>query len=244
MLSKYCKGEVNTIQEAIDSDSLPISSIKKEYGEVELQAVLVLLLTDVIDFFSVGKSMSDGQVAETIKLILKEFFYFKIDDFKLCFDRAKTGKYGKVYDRIDGNIIFEWLELYDFERLEEIERIRTDQHEKIIKEDLSAGWTEESKQMISKIVSSFEQVKKEISIEPRILKKQTDADRIIQSWLKKFDSICYKQLKWIRNEKGDPVGRFIKISGKMLDMNQYLKYKLEQQVKVKSYLLERVKNER
>ena len=68
-------------------------------------------------YFNVGKTLNDVQVATISNLIVEEYSYFMPDDFKLCFNRAKKGKYGKVYDRIDGQVIFDWLNAYSKERI-------------------------------------------------------------------------------------------------------------------------------
>lgn len=74
---------------------------------------MVKILNDLLDFFSVGKTMGAVQVAQTADLIIEEYYFLKPDDFKLCFSRAKKGIYGKVYDRIDGQVIFDWLNTYE-----------------------------------------------------------------------------------------------------------------------------------
>mgnify|MGYP000522076099 CR=1 FL=1 len=90
--------------------------MNKEFGETHLRVFMVKVLNDLVDFFSVGKSMGAVQVAQTVDLIIDEYYFLKPDDFKLCFNRAKKGLYGKVYDRIDGQVILEWLGLYVKER--------------------------------------------------------------------------------------------------------------------------------
>lgn len=83
---------------------------------MKTRAVMVIILVDLIDFFNVGKSMSDSQVANVADMITSEYGFLKIDDFKLCFNRAKKGVYGQSYDRIDGQVIFCWLNKYIDER--------------------------------------------------------------------------------------------------------------------------------
>lgn len=61
--------------------------------------------------------MNDIQAAQTADLIIEEYYFLKPDDFKLCFTRAKKGYYGKVFDRIDGQVIFEWLNQYTNDRM-------------------------------------------------------------------------------------------------------------------------------
>ena len=62
--------------------------------------------------------MGQEQLVQTIQLIIEDFYYFNIEDFKLCFNNAKRGKYGKIYDRIDGNVIYGWIEAYANERVQ------------------------------------------------------------------------------------------------------------------------------
>lgn len=92
--------------------------IKKRYGEQFLFAFLTIAIVDLIEFFNVGKTMGEAQVVSTIRLLVDDFYYLNVEDFKLCFNNAKRGKYGKVYDRIDGNTIYEWLNKYSTERVE------------------------------------------------------------------------------------------------------------------------------
>lgn len=107
-----------TVNDALQSITPALAVFKKEYGEQSLQAILVIILTDLIKFFSIGKTMGQDQLVQTIRLIVEDFYYFNVEDFKLCFNNAKRGKYGKVYDRIDGNVIYEWLQKYSEERIQ------------------------------------------------------------------------------------------------------------------------------
>lgn len=106
-----------TVNDVFDSPSCSIALINKEFGEQHLRAFMVKVLNDILDFFSIGRTMGAIQVATTADLIIEEYYFLKPDDFKLCFNRAKKGYYGKVYDRIDGQVIFEWLNAYTNDRM-------------------------------------------------------------------------------------------------------------------------------
>ena len=114
----YAALRPRTVDDALKSITPALSVFRKEYGEQPLQAILVIILTDLIKFFNVGKSMGQEQLVQTIQLIIEDFYYFNIEDFKLCFNNAKRGKYGKIYDRIDGNVIYGWIESYANERVQ------------------------------------------------------------------------------------------------------------------------------
>lgn len=93
-----------------------LASFKKFTDEAALKSMFYLIVKDVLDFFSVGKTIGAMQLLETIQLIIDDFYYLNIDDFKLCFNNAKRGVYGKIYDRIDGNVIYGWIAQYAQER--------------------------------------------------------------------------------------------------------------------------------
>lgn len=91
--------------------------MRREFGIMKVQAFVGKMIIDVAMFFNVGKMINEVQVASVANLIIEEYYFLKPDDFKLCFNRAKKGKYGKVYDRIDGQVIFDWLNTYVEERM-------------------------------------------------------------------------------------------------------------------------------
>ena len=105
-----------TLEDAVNSVTPSLAAFKKETSEMSLLAILTILFNDVIDFFSVGKSMGQSQLVSTIQLVVEDFYYLNIEDFKLCFNNAKRGVYGKIYDRIDGNVIYGWIAQYAQER--------------------------------------------------------------------------------------------------------------------------------
>jgi len=119
----YSALQPKTLDDVFNSPSCSIAKIKKSFGENKLRAFLAKIIIDVVTFFNVGKTMNDIQAAQTADLIIDEYYFFKPDDFKLCFTRAKKGLYGKVYDRIDGQIIFDWLNSYCKDRLNEAENM-------------------------------------------------------------------------------------------------------------------------
>jgi hypothetical protein len=134
---KYYEGmAVRTLDDIYRSSSPTIASIRKEAGLAQLQALLTIIVIDLVEFFNVGKTMNEKQVVQTVKLIIDEFYYLKPDDFKLCFDMAKKGKLGKVYDRIDGAVIMEWLNNYVRDRMEFFEQRSIEKYQAELNEDL------------------------------------------------------------------------------------------------------------
>lgn len=111
----YYRGlRVRRIEDAINSPELPISVLQNQFGLDGARAILVLAVTEVCNFFNVGKTMNATQVAITVDLIIENYFYLKLEDIKLCFHRAMRSH--EAYDRLDGNVILSWIKMYDADR--------------------------------------------------------------------------------------------------------------------------------
>lgn len=105
-----------TVSDVFSSGMPALATLGRERGDAIARAVLVLILNDMLDFFNAGNDMNDTQVALTVDFILEEYPYMQADDITLCFRNAMKGKYGKLYNRIDGQIIMGWLREYNIER--------------------------------------------------------------------------------------------------------------------------------
>lgn len=120
----YSQLMVRTVDEVMASPNKALSGIKRDLGPVNgpiyVQAFLVTAVNDLVDFFNLGKTMSAEQVVQTVNYILMDFWQLKPEDFKLCFDNIKRGKYGQLYNRIDGAVILDCLRQYFEARTEHV----------------------------------------------------------------------------------------------------------------------------
>lgn len=101
-----------TVNEIVNMQLVSIAAIQKQFGEPVLKAFVTELLIDFCEFFNVKNNMNENQAMQTVDLIISNYYYFSLEDFKLCFENGKLGKSIKIYDRIDGSIIFEMLNKY------------------------------------------------------------------------------------------------------------------------------------
>ncbi len=115
--NEYKAIKVRNENDVFKSKNKSLILMTPEIGEIGVRALLSYAISDLVDFFNLGKTMTADQIAQTVELIIEEFGILKIDDFKLCFSRAKKGYYGQVYDRLDGQIILLWLNTYTENRL-------------------------------------------------------------------------------------------------------------------------------
>ena len=134
---QYCKMlRPKTIEDVFLSSEPAIGTITKILGETKSRAAVVFLLADGLVFFNATETMSDVQVAITVDLIMEEYPYFKMDDLKLCFKNAMKMKYGRIYNRIDGQVIMSWLREYNKERCAAADTQSWNEHKSHIEDEL------------------------------------------------------------------------------------------------------------
>lgn len=118
-----------------------------EFGENHARAIVVILLSEVVDFFNASNTMNDSQVAITTDLIIEEYPYFKIDDLKLAFRNAMKGRYGEIYNRLDGSVIMGWLNQYNRERCAKADVISYNEHKVRVQEESGLYYDDYRKQL-------------------------------------------------------------------------------------------------
>lgn len=95
-----------------------------------LKAIAGVILM-AAEYFNV-KDMSDVQASQTASLYIEQFPMETLEDLVICLKNAKMGRYGKIYNRIDGQLIFTWFREYleeKYERFEQIKRKEKDSYE-------------------------------------------------------------------------------------------------------------------
>lgn len=93
--------------------------------------------------------MDQEQLADLVNDIIDEFYFMKIDDFKLCFNLGKRERYGKVF-RLDASVILTWLDKYVTDRLNEADELSYNSHSSAKQETTIAGFEGVYKKFIYK----------------------------------------------------------------------------------------------
>lgn len=124
--------------DVFDSSYPSLAVVKKVEGKVFTRAIMVLIISDVCLFYNTGQNMSQSQIAELSDFIIEDYYYLKIDDFKLCFNNGKKGVYGDVY-RVDGGVLLSWIERYRKERNRAAEEDNFNKHQSTKSESRSVN---------------------------------------------------------------------------------------------------------
>lgn len=210
----------------------------EKIGETTVRALLSLLITETLEFYSITNSMSDTQIAVTVNLILRTYADHKPDFFIMCFENAQLFKYGKNYNRIDGQIIFEWLNQCNDDYLLEIEDFRIAEQNKINKNHVAYGdfstipldpkdrpvaMPENVKELYKKIGTKLPEVKKETTLDPTQI--------LVNSFISDFGKLAI--------ERG--AIKFVQINNKFLDLNSYLDMRIiDHEKKIKQEFIDRI----
>lgn len=128
--------------------------VAKELGENHARAIVVILLSEVVGFYNASNTMNDAQVAITTDLIIEEYPYFKIDDLKLAFRNAMRGRYGEIYNRLDGSVVMGWLRQYNKERCAKADIESFNEHKRISEESDSGLFYDDYRRMLQEKVAN------------------------------------------------------------------------------------------
>jgi hypothetical protein len=161
--------------------------------------------------------MNAEQIIECSELIMKQYFHYSAQHFKIAFDRFKMNRYPeiRVLDRFDITMIFQILERFDSE-LKDF-KIKIEQEELLMKQ---SEWDRNAVPMPEEIKIELNNLSKKFTKKPDYQSNEPKEWSKTKEWLDEFEKI-YK-------ETGDKSNRIkqIKIDGLVMDRTGYLVYKL------------------
>ena len=105
-----------------------LARMRKQYGERLPVDYLTLWILAINDMVNVGNKMTAFQMEYTAKLVFKENPLLTIADIKFVFDRAVSGSFGELYNRLDSAMICTWFRKHWVERLEAAEQHSQEKH--------------------------------------------------------------------------------------------------------------------
>jgi hypothetical protein len=117
-----------SLQKILTSKTSPsLSEIKKKKGQQTALGVLVALMDECQQYFNLQQPMNAHQLKISAELIMEDYYYLRVDELRMCFRMAMKGEFGSVYNRIDGQIFFEWILKYMKKRQLVTDKINKDE---------------------------------------------------------------------------------------------------------------------
>lgn len=150
----YSSLKPKDFSDVLSSPACTLQTFRRAAGDEKTKSVVVLILTDLVEFFNVGNSMNARQIVATAEIVLDAYGWLKVDDFKLCFDWAKRGLFGQVY-RMDGNVILSWVEQYIADRTRTSEENSYARHSEVKAAEKRQPTFHEVVEMVQKASNKF-----------------------------------------------------------------------------------------
>lgn len=209
-----------TVQEAIKANSCSLAMIAIQKKEVAVD-ILTILIGQSILYFNVGKTMGTAQIGIVIDMLLSDPMTknLKPEDYKVLFEDMKKGYYGNLYDRFDGQIIFQNAIKYADKKQSIIEIDSISQHECRIKNSFI------SPELIPILKQIGNEIPKEKKIDQNSGKPryQSDKDKFVQECFNEFEKIY--DLKPVRTQTSM---RFISYNNKKVGQVEFIEMKLKE----------------
>lgn len=76
-----------------------------------------IVIRDLVKSFNLGQTMDDEQVADLVNDLIDQYYWLNLEDFRLCFNNAKSGRYDKGIFRLDASVVLSWVSKYASDRL-------------------------------------------------------------------------------------------------------------------------------
>lgn len=109
-IAKY--SEIDQVLDEVE-DQIVVASSVHYLGEKYTIGHMGLLINSVFNFIKVGRAIDGSVMPEICNMIISEFgLWLTFADLKLCLKMGVTNKFGTTYDRVDTQIIFNWIEQY------------------------------------------------------------------------------------------------------------------------------------
>jgi len=99
------------------------AELRKNKSQQATIAVMVAMMDSCQQYFNLQQPMNAQQLALTAELMLEDYYYLRVDELQVCFRMAMKGEFGPVYNRIDGQVFFEWIKKFMGKRQSVSERI-------------------------------------------------------------------------------------------------------------------------
>lgn len=194
----------------------PLYVLKNTVGLKDAMKVLSVMIAKFVASFNVSKNMNPEQISDLAIQWLEEESStgsfdcpsYRLEDFALFFELAKTGRYGRPFDYVDATLINEWLDKYHVERTE---KFREDLRNKEIEsrkltpeQEAQCVSPEKLKELFEPIITKLKDIDKPKEFTEQELQEQEQRrQRMLENQRAMYDSDYAKILNEERASKKD-----------------------------------------
>ena len=129
-LQAFKRMKANSLKTAVELKT-PSLALHRKYWTATHTAVLVIwAIVHYTQKFSVGKGMDDESAELLAEFILDDYYFLTLADIKAAFSMAIKGEFGKIYDRVDAQVVLSWFKEYSERKMNYVEDRRIIEHSK------------------------------------------------------------------------------------------------------------------
>jgi hypothetical protein len=171
-------------------NGITLIRFKKDVGDDNALFLLSTLIKRQSEFFNLVDNITDKQSVDIATLMMEEFPFISVEDLVVCFRFAKTGKelYEKPMSRLDGRIIFNWLNQYIEEKYDRIELLEKQKNEDFKNEPIAPI-------ILEKVAEVMAEKEKRIITEKSITAPPMTAERHEQYLKDNIESMTKENIK-------------------------------------------------
>lgn len=202
--------------EAIKSDSVPIGILGRFAAEAPA-IILIYLMQDLQNYLNISVPMTGGQMAQTADLICSDYDCrnLKPEDYKVIFSGIKKGEYGKIFNRVDGEVIFGAIRSYIERRNVWVEENNYRQHKHLKENENSNLIHPEVVEMYKQLLKTVEAVEEKPLPREKSKPAKSERDLEIQRLFTDFEGL-----------PGETIGHRKFVNG--LDQVEYVELKIKE----------------
>ena len=132
---KYDFKAIRTMDDAIANDCPSLVKIEQKlvkagYGEKALEQILQYMIAKTVKAFNISRNMEPEQIIDLSTQIRNDFYFLKLSEIFFVFKEARSGKMGKIYERLDEPTIMQWFNDYTEQRINKFEEKSLIEHHK------------------------------------------------------------------------------------------------------------------
>ena len=107
---------IKTFEQFVHEPKLTRVDVLAKQSPKEVEAYIIATLKNLIEAVKVDDKISVSELFELADELINSFGYWKLPDFDMFVKKAKFGKLGKVYNRLDLMTVMEMAAKYDQQR--------------------------------------------------------------------------------------------------------------------------------
>jgi hypothetical protein len=183
----------------IENKLTPADSVQngiqlKKLASANWEAAMKLitrLIKNTAIFYNVNGQVTDQQLVMIAQSIIDKYGYDNIEDLIIALKNGRSGVYGKLYGRFDGEVVLDWITQYMESKAEALEKLHHKKKTEML--EVAPGLIDEIKKRFPKVEGN--PAISNISIKDEI--KEPDKNRLIQEFdavksvLKEHDLLKY-----------------------------------------------------